>query len=135
MKYLLDTNICIFIINRKFDKVLKRLARCKYGDVAVSSITIAEMHYGVARSQAVDRNSQALEQFLIPLQVIECDEQAAACGVLRTALEKGGKPIDPLDTLIAAQALANNLILVTNNNQEFSRVRGLKLEDWTNTSE
>lgn len=131
MKYLLDTNICIYIINGKHQLPLTRLAQCKPGDVGISSITVAELRYGAAKSQAAERNNQALDQFLIPLEVVSFDEQSASFyGAVRANLERSGKPIGPLDTLIAAQALALELTLVTNNTSEFKRIKNLKIENW-----
>jgi len=131
VKYLLDTNICIYTINGKSDKIVKKLITCQPGDVAVSSVTIAELRYRAAKSQAFERNNQALDEFLTPLDILDFDNQAAfSYGIIRSNLEKIGKPIGPLDTLIAAQALATQLILVTNNSSEFSRVKGLVVENW-----
>lgn len=131
MKLMLDTNICIYIIRRRPPEVLARFDSYVVGDIAVSSITVAELQFGVQRSQAPERNQQALDQFLLPLTVVEFDQAAAvAYGQVRTALEKAGRPIGPLDTLIAAHALSMELTLVTNNTDEFARAPGLKVVNW-----
>ena len=128
---LLDTNICIYIINRKPAGPLKCLVGCTPGDVAISSITIAELKFGVAKSTLVERNNEALDKFLAPLQILDFDNRAASCyGPLRASLEKIGSPLGPLDTLIAAHALSVGITLVTNNIGEFKRVKGLQIENW-----
>jgi tRNA(fMet)-specific endonuclease VapC len=127
---LLDTNICIYIINQKPSGVLERFKGFSAGEVGVSSVVAAELAFGVEKTGSM-RNKQALELFLAPLTIAPFD---AACvwsyATLRAQLEKLGEPIGSLDTLIAAQALALDLPLVTNNQKEFSRVPGLKLENW-----
>jgi len=131
MTYLLDTDICIAIINRRSTKALARLQSCKPGSVALSAISIAELRFGADKSQAVSKNHEALTQFFLALEIKPFDELSAiAYGVIRADLEKKGTPIGPLDTLIAAQALAHELILVTNNQNEFSRVNKLRVETW-----
>jgi tRNA(fMet)-specific endonuclease VapC len=132
MIWLLDTNIAIHIIRSKAPRVLARLTAHALGEVAISSISVAELRYGVAKSQHAAQNERALEQFLTPLEVLAFDEQAALVyGRVRAELERQGTPIGPLDTLIAGHALSLGAILVTNNRSEFARVGGLALEDWT----
>jgi tRNA(fMet)-specific endonuclease VapC len=132
LKYLLDTNICIYIINKKPTVTLKHLMQRRPGDVGVSTITVAELTYGVRKRLHVEKNQRALSQFLIPLEVIEFGEGAATVyGELRALLERAGKIIGPLDMLIAAHALSLGSMLVTNNKKEFTRVPGLLLEDWS----
>lgn len=135
MKYLFDTNICIYLIKRKPQQVLARFESCLPGEVGISSVTLAELAYGVAKSQLRERNQQALEKFVLPLEVAVFDAQAAsAYGPLRAELERRGTPIGPLDLMIAAQALSLRTTLVTNNTREFARVGGdLRLENWTDT--
>ncbi|MBN2393429.1 MAG: type II toxin-antitoxin system VapC family toxin [Anaerolineae bacterium] len=131
MKYLLDTNICIYLINRKPPQVLRHFQKHTLGDIGVSSITVAELQFGIQKSRYPEQNRNALELFLLPLLVADFDTQAAVIyGNLRAILEKAGTPIGALDTLIAAHALSLDAILVTNNIREFSRVSGLSLEDW-----
>ncbi|HEX8231082.1 MAG TPA: type II toxin-antitoxin system VapC family toxin [Chloroflexia bacterium] len=132
MNYMLDTNICVQIIRYKPPDVLMRLTQHPVSEVGVSSITVAELQFGVHRSNQVVGNQHALEQFLIPLIIIDFDHDAAlAYGFIRAHLEAQGTPIGSLDTLIAAHALSQNLILVTNNTREFERVPGLLIEDWS----
>lgn len=130
MKYLLDTNICIYLINERPKKVLAHFKRHALGDIGISSITASELAFGVAKSGSL-KNRIALEAFLLPLQIVEYDADAAMVyGNIRAALEKQGKTIGPLDMLIAAHALSRQLVLVTNNEKEFRRVDQLKVENW-----
>jgi tRNA(fMet)-specific endonuclease VapC len=132
VKYLLDTNTCIYIINRKPPSAVNHIRSTNPDDIAISTITIAELQYGVNRSQHADRNRIALLEFLVPFNLIDFDQSAAAAyGSIRLSLEKKGTPIGPMDLLIAAQALSENLILITNNEKEFRRIEGLKTENWT----
>jgi tRNA(fMet)-specific endonuclease VapC len=130
MKYLLDTNICIYLINERPKKVLTQFKRHSLGDIGISSITASELAFGVAKSGS-SKNSAALEAFLLPLNVVDYDAGAAMIyGDIRATLEKQGKTIGPLDMLIAASALSRQLILVTNNEKEFRRISKLKVENW-----
>ena len=102
------------------------------GSVGISSITLAELQYGIKKSAQPDKNQTALDQFLLPLEIVDFDTDAAIeYGKIRADLEKKGTPIGPLDTLIAAHVKVMGLILVTNNEKEFSRINGLKVENWT----
>ena len=131
MKYLLDTNICIYIIRQKPASVLARFNEHAVGEIGVSTITVAEMSYGVQKSSRVEQNEQALLQFLAPLVIAEFDFAAAlAYGQIRTDLASRGTPIASLDTLIAAHGLALGATVVTNNSREFARVPGLRVENW-----
>ena len=131
MKVLLDTNICIYLIKNRPTSVRGHFDRQMPGDVGVSAITVAELSYGVAKSQAKARNAAALEMFLLPLEILDFDRDAALTyGDVRAHLEKKGHPIGALDTLIAAQALSRDLTLVTNNLREFKRVPRLRCENW-----
>ena len=131
MRYLLDTNTCIYVINQKPASVVRRIRAHRPEDVAISTVTMAELEYGVARSSFPDRNRVALMLFLSPFSVADFDPAAAAqYGHIRSALESTGMPIGPLDTLLAAQARAMGAVLVTNNEREFRRVEGLKVENW-----
>jgi tRNA(fMet)-specific endonuclease VapC len=132
MRFLLDTNTCIALIKRKPEKVLRRLAALSVGDIGLSTITLAELQYGVAKSLYKKRNQQALEEFLFPLVIANFDADAAAVyGEVRSELEKKGTPIGSLDTLIGAHALSLDVTLVSNNLREFRRIAGLKVIDWT----
>ena len=131
MKYILDTNICIYIIKKKPISVLHRLAKIKINDAGISSITLSELEYGAAKSSNPDRNKVALIEFASLLEIYNYDAGAdREYGIIRADLEKRGKIIGAMDMLIAAQAKSLNLILVTNNEKEFNRVPGLKIENW-----
>ncbi len=127
---LLDTNICIYLINAKPAAVLERFKQHRLGDIGVCSVVAAELAYGVAKSGSA-RNREALQLFLAPLVVLPFDEAAAwAYGQLRADLERLGTPIGSMDTLIAAHAISQQALLVTNNTREFARVPGLRLDNW-----
>ena len=127
---LLDTNICIYIINAKPADVLERFRQYRMGEVGLCSVVAAELVFGVAKSGSL-RNRQALEMFLAPLTILPFDQQASwVYGDLRADLQKRGTPIGSLDTLIAAHALSQQATLVTNNTREFAMVPGLRLETW-----
>ncbi len=131
MNLLLDTNICIYIIKQKPPEVLQKFKAYNVGDIGISSISVAELEFGVYKSQFPEGNQQALEQFLLPLTIVDFDAGAAKMyGKVRAILEKQGTPIGSLDTLIAAHALSLQITLITNNVKEFSRVPNLKLENW-----
>ena len=132
MKYLLDTNICIYIMNERPVRVIKKFKKLELGEVGISTITVSELQYGVMKSTYRKENQQRFYQFIAPLEILAYDEMAAGVyGNIRFQLEKNGQPIGPLDLLIAAHALSQNLILVTNNDKEFKRIRSLKVENWT----
>lgn len=131
MKYLLDTNTCIRYINGRSPQIRAKLPTIPRVDVGVSIITRAELYYGSARSQTPERSRQKQLEFLQTVQMVLFDEPAAlAYGEIRAYLDKQGTPIGGNDLLIAATALANNLVIVTHNTREFGRVPGLKIEDW-----
>ncbi len=130
MKYLLDTNTCIYIINERPKNVREQFSRFELSDIGVSSITAAELAFGVAKSRSM-KNRIALEAFLLPLEVVPFDLPAAfAYGDVRAELARRGEPIGPLDLQIAAHALSLKVTLVTNNEREFRKVPGLNLENW-----
>jgi tRNA(fMet)-specific endonuclease VapC len=131
MQYLLDTNICIYLIKQKPPKVLARFNTLSPSDVGISSITVAELEYGVCKSQQQEKNRSALMQFLIPLEIVEFDQAAAIVyGSIRSDLESRGLVIGAMDMLIAAHALSLGVTLVSNNVREFSRIDNLSLENW-----
>jgi len=131
MRLMLDTNTCIALIKRKPVHVLQKFNEYQVGDIGVSAVTLAELRYGVSKSQHQAKNKEALDEFMLPLEVAAFDEQATvAYGVLRAALEKQGAPIGSLDTMIAAHALSLGVALVTNNTREFNRVPELVVVDW-----
>jgi tRNA(fMet)-specific endonuclease VapC len=131
MEYLLDTNICIYIIKKKPSGVFEKFRKLAIGDVGISTITLAELQYGVEKSSDRIKNKEALEKFLTPLEIIDFGYEATIeYGKVRSDLEKKGTPIGPLDMLIASHALSLDVILVTNNVKEFNRVNGLRIENW-----
>ncbi len=132
MIYLLDTNICIYLIKKKPESVLKKLTQKRISDIGVSSITLSELEYGVEKSSQRERNKLALAEFMAPLTVFPYDDRVAPTyGQIRAFLEKKGRSIVPLDMLIGAHALSLQAVLVTNNDREFKRVPYLKVENWT----
>jgi len=132
VKYLLDTNICVFLIRRKPATVLARFQQYAINEVGISAVTLAELRYGADKSQRPEQNHAALDAFLVPLALVDFDSHAAECyGSVRADLERRGTPIGPLDTMIAAHAISLGTPLVTNNAAEFSQVPGLQWEDWT----
>ncbi|MBE0712572.1 MAG: type II toxin-antitoxin system VapC family toxin [Candidatus Aminicenantes bacterium] len=131
MRFMLDTDSCIALIKRKPVGILRKITSLGPGDAGISAITLAELRYGVAKSAQKERNSQALDEFLLPLEIADFDETTAgAYGEVRAALEKAGTPIGPLDTQIGAHALSLGAVLVTHNAREFRRIPGLAVEDW-----
>jgi tRNA(fMet)-specific endonuclease VapC len=131
MKFLLDTNICIYIIKKRPADVINRFKNIDPGDIAISSITLAELQFGVMKSSDPVRNQEALNKFITPLEIVDFDYfDTLEYGKTRAYLESKGTPIGPLDTLIASQALSKGLILVSNNLKEFSRIPDLVMENW-----
>lgn len=132
MTYMLDTNICIYVIKNKPEQVLKRFKDSLNKGLCISAITLAELEHGVEKSAYPEKNAAALIQFLSILQVLPFDDLAAVeYGKLCAYLQKQGTPIGTMDMLIAGHALAANMILVTNNIREFKRIPKIKLENWT----
>jgi len=130
MKYMLDTNICIYIIKNKPQSVLEHL-KTKRDGLTVSAITLAELEHGVSASTYQERNALALMQFLVIARCLPFTHQAATeYGKIRADLQRRGKMIGVMDMLIAAHAISEGLTLVTNNTSEFERVEGLQLENW-----
>lgn len=131
MNYFLDTNICIYIINKRPPAIIEKLMQFSPQEIGISAIVVSELQYGVAKSSQPARNHQLLDAFLRPFQVVPYDEAAAeAYGSIRADLEERGQPIGREDLLIAAHALAADLTLVTNNEAEFKRVPNLRVENW-----
>jgi len=129
--YLLDTNICIFLKNGKPPQVLEKLKAVIGQPLFISNITVAELQFGVYNSLYPERNRISLLEFLAPFQLLDFDDtDAEQYGRIRKNLKDRGMLIGPMDLLIAAQALAKQLTLVTNNTAEFKRINGLQLEDW-----
>ncbi len=131
IRFLLDTNLCIELIRGRAPAVLARLRRRKIGTIGISAITLAELRNGVAKSSDAARNTVALAHFCAPLEICPFDPEAAATyGDIRADLERNGTPIGPLDTLIAAHAVALEATVVTKNERAFRRVPGLRLANW-----
>lgn len=129
--YLLDTNICIYIMKNTFPSLTERLLTMQPDDVAVSSITVYELEYGAVKSNWGERTRENLQIFLSPFTILPFDSKdAIAAGHIRAHLASQGKLIGPYDIQIAAQGIARNLTVVTHNVNEFSRVPGLKIDDW-----
>jgi tRNA(fMet)-specific endonuclease VapC len=130
MRFLLDTNICIYALKQN-QLVLGRLLAERPIDVGVSVITEAELRTGATKSTSAKKTTRLLENFLRPLTALDfTSNDALAYAQVRATLERAGTPIGPLDTLIAAQATARNLTLVSNNEREFTRIAGLRVENW-----
>lgn len=135
MRYMLDTNICIYAIKHNPPQVIARLRVHAAEGLGISSVTAAELFFGAVKSGS-ERNLQALRQFLEPLEMADFDAAAAEVyGAVRLKLEKAGTPIGPLDTQIAAHAISLGVTLVTNNEREFQRVGGLSVENWVGSGE
>lgn len=131
MRYMLDTNICIYAIKQKPKQVFTNLQQHNPSEICISSVTYAELVYGVEKSQAIEKNRLALALLLSNIEIMNFDTFAAeSYGKVRADLEKAGTPIGPLDTMIAAHAKALGYTLVTNNTREFERVKDLKVENW-----
>jgi tRNA(fMet)-specific endonuclease VapC len=131
MKFMLDTNICIYLIKNRPQRLINRFDRTPVGDIGISAITQAELEYGVSRSSRPERNLEALRNITSPLEIAPFDEPAAAVyGKIRTLLERKGRIIGSMDLLIAAHASSLGVPLITNNEAEFKRVPGLRVSNW-----
>lgn len=131
MTYLLDTNICIYALKNRPPEVLDRLREVGRAAVSISVITVLELRQGAEKSQQAAANHARLDLFLTPMKILSFDEEAALVAArIRADLERRGTPIGDYDGLIAAQALARDLVLVTNNVREFERVPDLQIENW-----
>lgn len=129
--YLLDTNICIYLMKRQFPGLQDRIEKEGLFNISLSSVTVAELEYGMAKSRYPEKNQELLYGFLSPFEIIPFSElDAENFGYIRACLNKNGTPIGPYDLQIAAQCLTRGLCLVTNNVGEFARVPGLKIENW-----
>ena len=129
LKYMLDTNICIYTIKNKPQAVREAL---HYGRMCISSVTLMELIYGAEKSASPEKNLRVVEGFIARLEVLNYGIDAAVqTGQIRAELARAGTPVGPYDSMIAAHARALGLILVTNNTREFERINGLRLEDWS----
>lgn len=131
MRYMLDTNICIYAIKHKPEHVFIRLQEHDPSEVCISSVTYAELVHGVEKSLSIEKNRVALTLLLANIEIMDFDSSAAeSYGKIRADLEKSETPIGPLDMMIAGHAKSLGYTIVTNNTKEFIRVKGLKLENW-----
>jgi tRNA(fMet)-specific endonuclease VapC len=129
---MLDTNIFIYLCKGTYPAIADRIRTFGPGDIVISSITPAELEFGIAKSSKPEKNRKHFQEFLLPFEVLSFDSGAAVeYGTIRHTLEKAGLPIGPMDMLIAAHALAADVCLVTNNEREFTRVSGLRIENWS----
>lgn len=131
-KWLLDTNAVIALVARRSEPLLRRVEATEPGALAISSIVAHELYFGAYRSQKIEFNLETLRLLFADLEILDLDqEDARAAGEIRADLARRGTPIGPYDLLIAGQAMARGLPLVSNNTAEFERIAGLRLEDWT----
>lgn len=131
VRYLLDTNICIYLIKKHPPEVLAKFRQVQLKQLHIPSIAVFELYYGIEKNSSQQRNLSALENFIAPLTVVDFTQEAAKkAAKIRSVLEKQGTPIGVYDLQIAAIALAENMTLLTNNTREFERVKGLKFENW-----
>jgi tRNA(fMet)-specific endonuclease VapC len=128
---LLDTNTCIYFLNRASEGIVKRFKELSPSHIKLPSITVAELCYGAEKSRFKSRNLERVKRFVSTFEIISFDEKACtAYAKIRYSLERSGTPVGPMDLLIASTGLAHNFIVVTNNVKEFRRVKGLRLENW-----
>lgn len=128
---LLDTNTCIYYLNKTSDRLVAQFKKFSPSDIKLSSIAVAELFYGAEKSKAKKKNWAIVEIFISTFEIIPFDDASSRLyAKIRASLEKSGTPIGPMDLLMASISLANNFILVTNNTKEFKRVKKLKLENW-----
>ena len=131
MKYLLDTNTCIYFLNKSSENIIARMKSLSPADIKLSSITVAELFFGAEKSNAKKKNHEIVEAFIHNFEQIPFDNKCSRkYAEIRSSLQKKGIPIGPMDLLIASIALTNHLTLVTNNVKEFKRVKGLIIENW-----
>lgn len=129
--YLLDTNICIYVMKNAYPALTQKVLSFKPSNLCISSITVFELEYGAAKSNWGEKTRQSMQMFLAPFNILSFDSRdAASAGIIRGYLEKQGSPIGSYDVQIAGQAVARSMIMITHNVGEFSRVPGLKVEDW-----
>ena len=131
IKYMLDTNICIYIIKQKPQNIIESFRQVQVAEIGISTITLSELEYGVMKSAKPEQNKIALAQFVAPIEISAYDDVAAQhYGSIRAHLERQRTPIGSLDILIAAHALSMGSVLITNNESEFKRVPNLRIENW-----
>lgn len=129
--YLFDTNICIYLLNKKYEKIIDRIEQEGIENIGISSMTIAELEFGIEKSLQKERNRMALMGFLLPFKIISFNQNDAyEYGIIRNDLQKKGQIIGNMDLLIGSQAISRDLTLVTNNEKEFERIEHLRTENW-----
>ena len=130
--YLLDTNICIFLIKKKNPLLIEKLKKYYNKGIFISSLTLAELEYGVENSDHKEKNRLSLIEFLTIFEILNFEQKdTQSYGMIKSDLRKSGKMVGAIDALLAAQAISRNLIFVTNNTKEFERINNLRIEDWT----
>ena len=131
MAYMLDTNICIYFLNRSSKKIISKMKSLSPSDIKISTITVAELYFGAEKSKAKKKNLMIVQRFIENFEIIPFDEKCCQnYAKIRASLANSGTPIGPMDLLIASIALAHGFILVTNNVKEFKRIKGLSIENW-----
>lgn len=131
MIWLLDTNTCIYFLNRASEGIAKRFKELSPAQIKLPSITVAELYYGAEKSKFKAKNRERVKRFVSTFEIVSFDEKACvAYAKIRHSLEKSGTSVGPMDLLIASIGLAHNFTVVTNNIKEFKRVKGLKIENW-----
>ena len=131
MIHLLDTNICIYFLNRYSDRIVARFKKLSPSEIKLSAVTVAKLFFGAEKSTVKRKNWQVVESFVSVFETIPFDDKCTKIyAKIRASLERAGNPIGPMDLLIASISLANDFILVTNNTREFNRIKKLKLENW-----
>ena len=131
MRYLIDTNICIYIMNQRDQSLIQRFKKIPIGEICISSITLSELSYGVYKSSSLIKNKQRLQEFILPFHILFFNKKSAEIyGQIRSQPEKKGQTIGSFDMLIASHAMSEDLVLVTNNDKEFKRIKNLKIENW-----
>ena len=130
--YLLDTNICIFLIKKKNPILIEKLKKYYNKGIFISSLTLAELEYGVENSDHKEKNRLSLIEFLTIFEILNFEQKdTQSYGMIKSDLRKSGKMIGAIDALLAAQSISRNLIFITNNTKEFERINNLRIEDWT----
>ncbi|MCG6154067.1 type II toxin-antitoxin system tRNA(fMet)-specific endonuclease VapC [Leptospira bandrabouensis] len=130
--YLLDTNICIFLIKKKNLKLIEKLNKNFHKGIFISSLTLAELEFGVENSEHKEKNRISLIEFLTIFEILNFEQiDTQAFGIIKSDLRKSGKMIGAMDALLAAQSISRNLVFITNNTKEFIRIKNLNIEDWT----
>jgi tRNA(fMet)-specific endonuclease VapC len=130
--YLLDTNICIFLIKKKNPLLIEKFKKNYNKGIFISSLTLAELEYGVENSEHIEKNRLSLIEFLTIFEILNFEEKdTKAFGIIKRDLRNSGKMIGAVDALLAAQSISRKLIFITNNTKEFERINNIKIEDWT----